>query len=198
MTANAPYQLHADHSAQIPSHPTPAGDAPTHNLSQTAIRYAVADSPLGAVMITASDRGIFAIELGDTPALLVEQLSQRFPTASLTEDAPGLSLWMESVLNHLSQPSASLDLPLDIQGTAYQRRVWQALQDIPAGTTLTYSQLAAHIGQPNAIRAVAAACAANRLALAIPCHRVVGKDGKPHGYRWGIARKQALLASEKV
>jgi AraC family transcriptional regulator of adaptative response/methylated-DNA-[protein]-cysteine methyltransferase len=148
------------------------------------------------VLVAGTDQGICAIELGDTPEGLQARLQERFPLADLQEGAAAFRDWVQQVLVFLEAPGDRLDLPLDIQGTAFQRRVWLALRDIPAGTTLSYSAVAARIGQPKATRAVAQACASNKLAVAIPCHRVVRQDGDLGGYRWGIPRKQALLGRE--
>ena len=134
--------------------------------------------------------------MGDDAATLLQNLRARFPHASVVEQDVALEQQLASVLRFIETPALGLDLPLDIQGTAFQQRVWQALRDIPHGSTISYRQLAERIGAPKAIRAVASACAANMLAMAIPCHRVVGSDGRLTGYRWGIARKQELLKRE--
>ena len=160
------------------------------------IQFAITPCYLGWVLVAGTDQGICAIELGDTPEGLQARLQERFPLADLQEGAAAFRDWVQQVLIFLKAPGDRLDLPLDIQGTAFQRRVWLALRDIPAGTTLSYSAVAARIGQPKATRAVAQACASNKLAVAIPCHRVVRQDGDLGGYRWGIPRKQALLGRE--
>ncbi|MGX8883212.1 bifunctional DNA-binding transcriptional regulator/O6-methylguanine-DNA methyltransferase Ada [Methylovorus sp. SPW-M1] len=160
------------------------------------IRAGVAPCSLGMVLVAASERGVCAIAMGDDAATLLQDLRARFPHASVVEQDAALEQQLASVLRFIETPALGLDLPLDIQGTAFQQRVWQALRDIPHGSTISYRQLAERIGAPKAIRAVASACAANMLAMAIPCHRVVGSDGRLTGYRWGIARKQELLKRE--
>ncbi len=161
-----------------------------------AIRYTIAPSYLGWVLVATTVRGICAIDLGDSPQALQERLQASFPAAEL-HDEPNLGAWVAKVLSLLQAPRLGLDLPLDIQGTAFQRRVWSALREIPAGTTASYADIAARIGQPKAARAVAQACAANPIAVAIPCHRVVRGDGEMGGYRWGVERKKALLERER-
>ncbi len=160
------------------------------------IRHAVGDSTLGVVLVAATARGVCAILLGDDAAELAADLRARFPRARLQPADAGFHLWVAQVVAHVDAPGEGLALPLDIQGTAFQRRVWEVLQAIPAGATLSYKDVAARLGSPNAVRAVAGACAANKLAVAIPCHRVVGAGGALSGYRWGIGRKRALLARE--
>ena len=160
------------------------------------IRFAIAPSFLGWVLVAATERGICAIELGDTPEMLTERLQTRFFKAQLQESDPTFSDWIAQVIYFIETPDRGLNLPLDIQGTAFQQRVWQALQTIPAGTTVSYTDVAKQIDQPTAVRAVATACAANTLAVAIPCHRVVRSNGDLSGYRWGIERKRALLDRE--
>jgi AraC family transcriptional regulator of adaptative response/methylated-DNA-[protein]-cysteine methyltransferase len=162
----------------------------------TTIRFAVGECSLGSVLVAATDTGVCAISLGDDPDTLVHALEDRFPTAALAGADAAFERWMSAVVALVDDPRVGLDLPLDVRGTAFQQRVWQALRDIPAGSTQTYSQVATTIGAPTAVRAVAAACAANTLAVAIPCHRVVRTDGSLFGYRWGVARKRALLERE--
>jgi len=164
--------------------------------SGTAIRFATAACALGRVLVAASDIGVCAILIGDNDKPLLRQLAQRFPQAHLSGGAPGFNRLLAKVVAHVESPGASLDLPLDVRGTAFQHRVWAALKDIPPGTTASYTDIAKRIGRPKAVRAVAAACAANPLAVAIPCHRVVRSDGALSGYRWGVARKRALLDKE--
>ena len=164
--------------------------------SGEAIRFAVGECSLGAVLVAATARGVCAILLGDDPEALVRELQARFPKAGLTGGDAGFEGWVAQVVGLVEMPGTGLDLPLDIRGTAFQQRVWQALREIPAGSTATYTELARRIGTPRAIRAVAAACAANPLAVAIPCHRVVRLDGGLAGYRWGVERKRALLNRE--
>lgn len=161
-----------------------------------AILYAIAPCDLGLVLVAQAARGLCAILLGDTADALEADLHARFPRAAITISAD-LGCVLAQVIAHLAHPQDSLALPLDIRGTAFQRRVWEALRTIPAGQTRTYSDIAAEIGKPAAVRAVASAIAANKLAVALPCHRVVAKDGGLAGYRWGLARKQALLARER-
>jgi AraC family transcriptional regulator of adaptative response/methylated-DNA-[protein]-cysteine methyltransferase len=161
-----------------------------------AIRFAVGECSLGSLLVAATAAGVCAISLGDDPDALVHQLEDRFPAASLAGADADFERWMSAVVALVDDPQVGLDLPLDVRGTAFQQRVWQALRDIPAGSTQTYSQVAAAIGAPTAVRAVAAACAANTLAVAIPCHRVVRTDGSLSGYRWGVDRKRLLLQRE--
>lgn len=161
-----------------------------------AMRFAVGECSLGAILVAASTRGICAILLGDDPDALVRDLQDRFPQAELLGGDAGFEHWVAQVVGFVEQPRLGLDLPLDVRGTAFQQRVWQALQKIPAGTTSTYAEIAQRIGAPQSARAVAGACAANALAVAIPCHRVVRTDGGLSGYRWGVARKRALLNRE--
>lgn len=160
------------------------------------IRYATAPSYLGRVLVAATDRGVCRISFGDADADLLADLRKRFPAAELSGDDPGFAADVARVLALLEHPQGSLDLPLDIQGTAFQRRVWAALRAIPPGTTASYGEVAAAIGEPMAARAVAQACGANELAVAVPCHRVVAANGGLGGYRWGVERKRALLGRE--
>ncbi len=160
------------------------------------IHFGVASCYLGWVLAAATDRGLCAIDLGDAPEALEKGLRSRFPHAQIVQDA-GFAGAMQEIVDFLNAPERGLSLPLDIQGTAFQRRVWAALREIPAGSTLSYTEVAARIGAPAAVRAVAGACAANKLAVAIPCHRVVRQNGDLSGYRWGVERKQRLLAREK-
>jgi len=164
----------------------------------TDIRFAVAQSSLGAILVAESDRGICAIALGDDPAELVRELQDRFPKARLAGDDTAFDARVAQIIALVEQPRQGLDLPLDIRGTAFQQRVWQALRAIPAGDTLSYADLAQRIGSPKAVRAVAGACAANVLAVAVPCHRIVRTDGALSGYRWGVDRKRALLNAESL
>jgi AraC family transcriptional regulator of adaptative response/methylated-DNA-[protein]-cysteine methyltransferase len=163
-----------------------------------AIRYTCADSPLGRMLIAATDRGICAIQFARTDGELIEGLKREFPFAGRKSDEGGLQSWVGALLKHMRGKSktANSSLPLDIRATAFQRRVWTYLQSIPFGATRSYSQVAKGIGQPTAARAVARACATNPVAVAIPCHRVVREDGTMGGYRWGIDRKKALLELE--
>lgn len=160
------------------------------------IRFAVAECSLGALLVAQSDRGICAILLGDDADALVRDLQDRFPQADLLGGDGDFEALVAQVVGFVEAPGLGLDLPLDVQGTAFQQRVWQALRAIPPGQTASYAEIARRIGAPTAVRAVAQACGANRLAVAIPCHRVVKSDGALSGYRWGVERKQALLERE--
>jgi AraC family transcriptional regulator of adaptative response/methylated-DNA-[protein]-cysteine methyltransferase len=162
-----------------------------------AIRFAVAESSLGSLLVAASDKGVCAILLGDDPDALVRDLQDRFRNAELIGGDREFEKWVAKVVGFIEAPKVGLDLPLDVQGTAFQRRVWQALRKVPAGKTVSYADLARRIGAPSSTRAVAQACGANPLAVAIPCHRVVRTDGALSGYRWGVERKRELLARER-
>ena len=157
----------------------------------------VAAGSLGSVLVAASGQGVCAISLGDDPDTLVRELQDRFPKAELIGGDEEFERIVAQVIGFIEAPKTSLDLPLDVRGTAFQQRVWEALRRIPAGTKATYAEIARAVGAPKAVRAVAAACAANALAVAIPCHRVVRADGSTGGYRWGTGRKAALLAHER-
>lgn len=161
------------------------------------IRFAVGDCSLGAILVAVSSRGVCAVMLGDDPEELVRGLQDRFPKADFYGGDAGFARLVSKVVGLVENPERQPDLPLDLRGTLFQQRVWQALLEIPAGTSVTYSELAARIGSPQAVRAVAGACASNRLAVLVPCHRVVRKDGELGGYRWGLERKRRLLAKEK-
>jgi AraC family transcriptional regulator of adaptative response/methylated-DNA-[protein]-cysteine methyltransferase len=162
------------------------------------IRFAVGPCALGEILVAASERGVCAILMGDDAESLLRDLQDRFPAATLMGGDASFEQWVAQVVGFVEAPALGLRLPLDIRGTAFQQRVWQALQAIPAGQTASYSEVAERIGAPKAVRAVASACAANALAVAIPCHRVVRQDGSLSGYRWGIERKRALLACERA
>lgn len=162
----------------------------------TRIRFAVGASSFGAVLVAATERGICAIRFGDDPEALVRQFQDQFASAELIGDDADFAQTVATVIGAIESPGDGFDLPLDVRGTAFQHRVWQALRSIPAGTTTTYTEIATRIGAPKAARAVAHACATNEVAVAIPCHRVVRRDGDLAGYRWGIERKRALLARE--
>ncbi|RNF83712.1 bifunctional DNA-binding transcriptional regulator/O6-methylguanine-DNA methyltransferase Ada [Montanilutibacter psychrotolerans] len=164
--------------------------------SNTDIRFAVGECSLGAILVARSERGVCAILLGEDPDALARDLQDQFPRANLIGGDAGFEHLVARVVGHVEAPAIGLDLPLDVQGTAFQERVWQALRQIPAGSTASYAQVAASIGMPRAVRAVAQACAANHLAVAIPCHRVVRSDGALSGYRWGVERKRELLQRE--
>ncbi|SHE31619.1 methylated-DNA--[protein]-cysteine S-methyltransferase [Thermomonas hydrothermalis] len=160
------------------------------------IRFALGQCSLGALLVAGTDRGLCAIWLGDDPEALLRELQERFPRVCLVGADAEFERWVAQVVGMVEAPGIECALPLDIRGTVFQQRVWQALRAIPPGQTMHYAQLAAAIGRPSAVRAVAAACAANPLAVAIPCHRVVRSDGALAGYRWGVARKAELLARE--
>ncbi len=160
------------------------------------IRFAIAQCSLGAILVASTDVGICAILLGDDPELLARDLQDRFPKAELIGAEADYEQTVARVIGMVEAPELGLDLPLDVRGTAFQQRVWQALRTIPAGRTVSYTELARLIGAPASVRAVAGACAANAVAIAIPCHRVVRTDGSLSGYRWGVERKQALLERE--
>lgn len=160
------------------------------------IRFAVGECSLGSILVASSERGVCAIELGDDPDALARALQDRFPRATLLGGDPRFERLVARVIGFVEAPATGLDLPLDVRGTAFQHRVWRALRGLPAGTTASYRELAKRIGAPSAVRAVAQACAANPIAVAIPCHRVVRTDGALSGYRWGVERKRALLARE--
>jgi AraC family transcriptional regulator, regulatory protein of adaptative response / methylated-DNA-[protein]-cysteine methyltransferase len=162
------------------------------------IRYAIEPCALGVIIVAATVKGVCGIEFGDSAHALVDRLRQRFPNAELAPGDPQFRAWLARVLAYIEQPAGVLDLPLDIQGTVFQRRVWQALRDIPCGHTASYAQVASAIGQPSAVRAVATACASNSIAVAVPCHRVVRSDGSLSGYRWGPERKAELLRREAM
>ena len=162
------------------------------------IHFAVAQCSLGAILVAQSERGICAILMDDDPAVLVKDLQDRFPKAHLIGGDADFEQLVARVIGFVEAPAIGLDLPLDLRGTAFQERVWQALRKIPVGSTLSYADIAARIGTPRAVRAVARACAANRLAVAVPCHRVVRQDGTLSGYRWGVERKRELLRREKA
>jgi AraC family transcriptional regulator, regulatory protein of adaptative response / methylated-DNA-[protein]-cysteine methyltransferase len=161
------------------------------------VRYAIADSPLGRMLVAATDKGVCAIQFARSDGELIEGLKREFPFAVRKPDQSGLQAWVETLLSTMTGHEPNAALPLDIRATAFQRRVWTYLQSIPFGTTRSYGQVAKAIGQPSASRAVARACATNPVAVAIPCHRVVREDGSISGYRWGVERKKALLEMEQ-
>lgn len=158
--------------------------------------FAVAECSLGTVLVASSAKGVASILLGDEPDTLVRDLQDRFPKAKLIGADADYEQSIAKVIGFIEDPNRGLDLPLDVRGTAFQQRVWQALRQIPAGETATYAEVAQKIGQPTATRAVAGACATNHIAIAIPCHRVIRNDGSLSGYRWGIDRKRSLLSRE--
>ncbi len=160
------------------------------------IRYAIGESSLGLVLVAHSAAGVAAVLLGDDRGDLERDLRARFPDARIIDADAEVDAIAGRVIRHVESPRRALDLPLDMRGTAFQRSVWSALREIPAGATANYSEIAIRIGMPSAVRAVAQACASNALAVVVPCHRVVRRDGELSGYRWGIERKRALLARE--
>lgn len=177
------------------------GMTPTHYRaggSNTTIRFAIGECSLGSLLVATSLRGVCAIFLGDDPEELIHDLQDTFSHATLIGDDEHFEQLVARIVGFLEDPTIGLNLPLDIRGTAFQQRVWQALSQIPAGSTVSYAEIATRIGAPKAVRAVAQACGANRLAVAIPCHRVVKTDGSLSGYRWGVERKRALLQKEAV
>lgn len=164
--------------------------------SGEAIHFAVGECSLGSILVATTDKGVCAILLGDEPDALVRDLQDRFPRAHVVGGDKDFERFVARVVGFIEAPSIGLDLPLDVRGTAFQQRVWQALRDIPPGSTASYTEIAKRIGAPQAARGVAQACAANPIAVAIPCHRVVRNDGALSGYRWGVDRKRALLERE--
>ena len=162
----------------------------------TDIFFALGECSLGSILVAQSKKGVCSILIGDDPQLLVHDLQDRFPKANLIGDESHYQQLIAKVVSLIEKPNVGLGLPLDIRGTAFQQRVWKALQQIPPGSTATYSEIAAKIGMPKAMRAVAQACGANNLAITIPCHRVIRNDGSLSGYRWGVERKRVLLERE--
>jgi len=184
------YSSSTDHLGMTPSEFRAGGDG-------VSIRHAAGKCWLGTILVAASDKGVCAILLGDDPKLLLADLRKRFPKARLVEGDGAFARSVAAVAAFVAQPARGLELPLDIRGTAFQRRVWELLRAIPPGKTASYSEIAARMGSPSAARAVASACAANALAVAIPCHRAIAASGKLAGYRWGIERKRRLLQRER-
>jgi AraC family transcriptional regulator of adaptative response/methylated-DNA-[protein]-cysteine methyltransferase len=166
--------------------------------SNNRIRFALGECSLGSILVAISEKGVCAISLGDDPEVLISDLQDRFAQVELIRGDGEFEQWIAQVIGFVEAPVLGLDLPLDIRGTAFQQRVWQALRQIPIGQTVSYTGIAQRIGAPKAVRAVASACAANSLAVAIPCHRVLRSDGKLSGYRWGIERKAELLRREST
>ena len=165
---------------------------------RSCIRWTVTACPLGRLLLAATERGICAVKLGDGDRELEADLSGEYQAADLQRDDAGLREWADAIVRHLEGEQADLDLPLDVRATAFQWRVWQELRAIPYGSTRTYREVARRIKKPKAVRAVANACASNPVAVVVPCHRVIRTDGDLGGYRWGIQRKQKLLAQEKT
>lgn len=161
------------------------------------VNYTLCDSPLGRLLVAATEKGVCAVSLGESDLELERALQDEYPAATIARDDQGLQSSVNAILEHMHGKRPHLDLPLDVQATAFQRQVWQALQEIPYGSTTSYGEIAKRIGRPSAVRAVARACASNRVAMVIPCHRVVGKDKQLTGYRWGVERKGKLLEREQ-
>jgi AraC family transcriptional regulator of adaptative response/methylated-DNA-[protein]-cysteine methyltransferase len=168
-----------------------------HGGRSMEIRYTLADCPLGRLLLAATERGVSAVYFGDRDAPLEAALAREYPAARISRDDGRIRPWLTELLNHLRGRQPHLDLPLDVQATAFQWRVWQELRRIPAGSTRTYQEIAERLGQPTAARAVARACATNPVSVLIPCHRVVRGDGNLAGYRWGLERKRQLLDRER-
>jgi AraC family transcriptional regulator, regulatory protein of adaptative response / methylated-DNA-[protein]-cysteine methyltransferase len=166
--------------------------------SGMSIHYTIVDSPLGRLLVGATGKGVSAVYLGESDARLEGALRKEYPRAHILHDRAGLDAWVSKILEYLRGHEPHLDLPTDVQATAFQRRVWEELRRIPYGTTKTYSEVARAIGRPHAVRAVARACATNPVSVVVPCHRVVRSDGNLAGYRWGIGRKQSLLERERA
>jgi AraC family transcriptional regulator, regulatory protein of adaptative response / methylated-DNA-[protein]-cysteine methyltransferase len=161
------------------------------------ISYTIADSSLGRVLVAGTERGISAVYLGDRDSDLAATLREEYPQAKIQTTPENKSKWVRAIVAHLDESNSPIDVPTDVKGTAFQRRVWQALREIPLGATRTYSDVARAIGQPTAIRAVGHACATNPASIVVPCHRVIRTDGSLGGYRWGLHRKQTLLEKER-
>ena len=189
---NASSRFYAHASAMLGMTPTQYRDGGV----DARIMFALGQCSLGAILVACSARGVCAISLGDDPEALLRELQDRFPCAELVGGDAGFEALVARVVGFVEAPRVGLDLPLDVRGTAFQQRVWDALRRIPPGETASYTEIARAIGAPKSVRAVARACATNTLALAIPCHRVVRSDGALSGYRWGVARKRALLERE--
>lgn len=183
------YERSAEHLGMTPSayHKGGAG---------MVIGYVISDSPMGRILVAMTEHGVCAVYIGANDEELERDLRKEYPRATTRRNIDIICEWVDQIMAYLNGWRPSLDLPTDVRATAFQRRVWNALLEIPPGETWTYTQVAEHIGSPKAVRAVASACAANPTALVIPCHRVVGSDGKMRGYRWGIHLKEALLQQE--
>jgi len=162
------------------------------------IGYTVAKSPLGKVLVAATARGVSAVYLGDAEGKLVAELREEYPRAEIAPAADADQKWVKEIVQRIEGKQPAMELPLDLQATAFQRRVWQELQRIPRGATRTYAQVARSLGRPKAVRAVARACATNPVSIVVPCHRVIRQDGELAGYRWGLSRKEKLLATERA
>lgn len=175
--------------------PSPNRSHPTVAQAPERLRYAISPCPLGLLLMAASERGLCALLFADDEQALLDELQERFPASTPQPDQHGLQDWLDAVLKQLQDPTQHTELPLDLRGSAFQLRVWQALQAIPPGQTRRYGELAATLGSH--ARAVASACARNPIGLLVPCHRVLGAGQALTGYRWGIERKAALLAAER-
>jgi AraC family transcriptional regulator of adaptative response/methylated-DNA-[protein]-cysteine methyltransferase len=162
------------------------------------IGYTIAKSPLGKVLVAATERGISAVYLGDAESKLISELREEYPRAEIASAPDAYQRWVREIVQRIEGKQPRLELPLDLQATAFQRRVWQELRRIPRGRTRTYSEVARSLGQPKAVRAVARACATNPVSIVVPCHRVIREDGTLAGYRWGLSRKEQLLAQERA
>ena len=162
------------------------------------IGYTIAKSALGKVLVAATDRGVSAVYLGDAEAKLIGELKDEYPRAEISPATDTFERWVKEIVHRVEGKPPRMELPLDLQATAFQRRVWQELQHIPRGTTRTYTQVARALGNPRAVRAVARACATNPVSIVVPCHRVIREDGSLAGYRWGLSRKEQLLAQERA
>ncbi|HYK83561.1 MAG TPA: methylated-DNA--[protein]-cysteine S-methyltransferase [Gemmatimonadales bacterium] len=173
-------------------------EVPEAPPAASVIGYTIVDSPVGRLLVGAAARGIATVRLGDADAELERGLRRDYPRAELRRDGAPLAPWVHALLRHLAGEPLALPAALDVPATAFQRRVWQALGAIPYGATRSYGELADAVGRPDAVRAVARACAANPVALVIPCHRVIRGDGEPGGYRWGVRRKRLLLERERA
>jgi len=161
------------------------------------INYTIADSDMGRMLVARTQRGVCAVTFGDDDAMLAENLEKEYPRAKIDRDEKSLKKSVGAVMQYLAGKDKKLDLPVDVQATAFQMQVWELLKQIPYGETRSYTEIAEQLGDKRKVRAVAQACARNRVALVIPCHRVIAGDGKLSGYRWGIERKKKLLESEK-
>ena len=162
------------------------------------IGYTIAQSPLGKVLVAATERGVSAVYLGDVESKLISELREEYPRAEIVPAADSYQRWVREIVQRIEGKQPRLELPLDLQATAFQRLVWQELQRIPRGRTRTYSEVARALGRPKAVRAVARACATNPVSIVVPCHRVIREDGTMAGYRWGVSRKEQLLAQERA
>ena len=162
------------------------------------IGYTVANSSIGKVLVAATERGVSAVYLGENQEILVDALHKEYPCAEIHRARETNERWLQEILHRIDGAAPSVELPLDVQATAFQRRVWQELQRIPRGATRTYTQVARALGKPRSIRAVARACATNPVSIVVPCHRVIRADGTLAGYRWGLQRKEKLLEREKA